>query len=88
MRNGGRAVNSVYILQSHLNVKLQTAATFCIGNLARNDEVGCSERQARLRELGVHRILQQLLSTNDPTLFERCVGCEKCPLEPDELIVW
>ena len=59
-----------FVYQSHLNVKLQTAATFCIGNLAWNDN-GSRERQARLRELGVYRILQQLLSTNDPTLFEK-----------------
>jgi len=56
---------------SHLNLKLQTAATFCIGNLAWNEDSGCLERQARLRELGVYRILQQLLSTNDTTLFEK-----------------
>ncbi|KAK4012721.1 armadillo repeat-containing protein 8 isoform X2 [Daphnia magna] len=56
---------------SHSNVKLQTAATFCIGNLAWNEDSGCLERQARLRELGVYRILQQLLCTNDATLFEK-----------------
>ena len=52
-------------------MKLQTAATFCIGNLAWNEDSGCLERQARLRELGVYRILQQLLCTNDATLFEK-----------------
>lgn len=59
---------------SHSNVKLQTAATFCIGNLAwlgNEDNPGCLERQARLRELGVYRILQQLVSTTDTTLFEK-----------------
>ena len=56
---------------SHSNVKLQTAATFCVGNLAWNEDTGCLERQARLREMGVYRILQQLLCTNDATLFEK-----------------
>jgi len=55
----------------HLNLKLQTAATFCIGNLAWNEDSGSLERQAHLRELGVYRILQQLLSTSDTTLFEK-----------------
>lgn len=63
--------NQLICLQSHSNVKLQTAATFCIANLAWNEEPGCLERQARLRELGVYRILQQLLSTSDTTLFEK-----------------
>jgi len=55
----------------HQNLKLQTAATFCIGNLAWNEDSGSLERQAHLRELGVYRILQQLLSTSDTTLFEK-----------------
>ncbi len=33
--------------------------------------VGALERQARLRELGVQKLLQQLLSTNDTTLFDK-----------------
>lgn len=52
-------------------MKLQTAATFCIGNLAWSEEPGSSERQARLRELGVYRILQQLQSNSEGTLNEK-----------------
>ncbi len=32
---------------------------------------GALERQTRLRELGVQKLLQQLLSTNDTTLFDK-----------------
>jgi hypothetical protein len=64
-------IRRFHFFQSHSNVKLQTAATFCIGNLAWNEDNGCLERQARLREMGVYRILQQLLCTNDATLFEK-----------------
>ncbi|XP_074644950.1 armadillo repeat-containing protein 8-like isoform X2 [Tubulanus polymorphus] len=55
----------------HTNVKLQTAATFCISNLIWSEEEGSMERQAKLREMGVQKVLQQLLSTNDSTLFDK-----------------
>ncbi|XP_064646417.1 armadillo repeat-containing protein 8-like isoform X2 [Lineus longissimus] len=55
----------------HANVKLQTAATFCVSNLIWNEEEGAMERQAKLREMGVQKLLQQLLSTNDTTLFDK-----------------
>lgn len=35
-----------------------------------NDD-GSLERQFKLKELGAHRILQKLLHSNDPILFER-----------------
>jgi len=55
----------------HNNTKLQIAAVVCILNLIwRNDE-GSAERQCRLKDIGVFKILQQLLTSTDTTLFEK-----------------
>jgi cytochrome c556 len=35
-----------------------------------NDE-GSTERQQKLKEMGAHRILQKLLHSNDPILFDK-----------------
>ncbi|GLV43849.1 hypothetical protein CBL_11571 [Carabus blaptoides fortunei] len=56
---------------THANTKLQAAAIFCIGNLARRGEIGATERQAKLKELGVLTILQQLVTTSDTLLFDK-----------------
>ncbi|RWS13007.1 armadillo repeat-containing protein 8-like protein [Dinothrombium tinctorium] len=56
---------------SNNNVKLQIAAIFCISNLIWNEEDGAIDRQMRLKELGVQKKLQQLLTTTDTTLFDR-----------------
>jgi hypothetical protein len=53
------------------NVKLQIAATYCISNLAWFEDEGAYERQMRLRELDIHKILQDLLDTTDTTLFDK-----------------
>ncbi|KAG8233021.1 hypothetical protein J437_LFUL013690 [Ladona fulva] len=55
----------------HSNVKLQIAAIFCISNLAWKEEGGALERQARLRDMGVHKLLQQLIATSDTMLFDK-----------------
>ncbi|XP_015595203.1 armadillo repeat-containing protein 8 isoform X2 [Cephus cinctus] len=55
----------------HSNVKLQVAAIFCVCNLVWKEEPGAAQRQARLRELGLYRILQQLRHTNDSQLFDK-----------------
>ncbi|XP_033728549.1 armadillo repeat-containing protein 8-like isoform X2 [Pecten maximus] len=55
----------------HTNVKLQIAATTCISNLVWNEEEGAYKRQQKLRDLGVLKLLQQLLNTPDATLFEK-----------------
>merc|ERR1712168_271192 len=48
----------------HSNTKLQIAAVVCVQNLIwRNDE-GSAERQARLKDIGVFKILHQLLTTS------------------------
>jgi len=55
----------------HSNTKLQIAAVVCILNLIwRNDE-GSADRQSRLKEIGVFKILHQLLTTSDSNLFEK-----------------
>lgn len=55
----------------HSNTKLQIAAVICILNLIwRNDE-GSADRQMRLKEIGVFKILHQLLTTSDSNLFDK-----------------
>ena len=61
------------IPQMHSNVKLQIAAIFCISNLVWREEAGSGERQARLRDLGVYKLLQQLIMTSDTLLFDKYV---------------
>ncbi|XP_002734995.2 armadillo repeat-containing protein 8-like [Saccoglossus kowalevskii] len=55
----------------HANVKLQIAATYCVSNLVWNEEEGALERQAKLRDMGVQKLLQQLLSSSDTVLFDK-----------------
>lgn len=55
----------------HSNVKLQIAAIFCVSNLVWREEPGSGERQARLRDLGVVKLLQQLILTSDTLLFDK-----------------
>jgi hypothetical protein len=55
----------------HNNTNLQTAAVVCIQNLIWKDEEGTLERQAKLKEIGVFKILHQLLGTSDKGLFEK-----------------
>lgn len=49
------------------------AAIFCITNLAWKDESGSAERQAKLKELGVVRNLQQMYTASDTMLFDKYV---------------
>ena len=55
----------------HTNCKLQMAAVLCVHNLSLAEESGSSDRQVKLREIGVYKILQQLLTTNDSALFDK-----------------
>ncbi|XP_078042076.1 armadillo repeat-containing protein 8 [Augochlora pura] len=59
----------------HNNIKLQVAAVLCVINLVWKDEPGAAQRQARLRELGFHRILQQLRHTKEHQLFDKVKTC-------------
>ncbi|CAG5088861.1 Similar to armc8: Armadillo repeat-containing protein 8 (Danio rerio) [Cotesia congregata] len=47
------------------------AAIFCVCNLVWREEPGAAQRQARLRELGLYQILQQLRCTKDSQLLEK-----------------
>ncbi|KAL1124505.1 hypothetical protein AAG570_001131 [Ranatra chinensis] len=47
------------------------AAIFCISNLVWKEESGSAERQAKLKEMGVYRLLQQLIMTSDTLLFDK-----------------
>ncbi|KAH0560351.1 armadillo repeat-containing protein 8-like [Cotesia glomerata] len=55
----------------HSNIKLKVAAIFCVCNLVWREEPGAAQRQARLRELGLYQILQQLRCTKDSQLLEK-----------------
>ncbi|XP_011495744.1 PREDICTED: armadillo repeat-containing protein 8-like [Ceratosolen solmsi marchali] len=55
----------------HSNVKLQVAAIFCVCNLVWREEPGAAQRQSRLKELGLYRILLQLRHTKDTQLFDK-----------------
>lgn len=55
------------------SVKLQMAATYCVSNLVWSTEDGAVGRQQKLRDLGVQKLLQSLLTTPDVNLFERYV---------------
>lgn len=48
---------------------LQETSIFCINNLARKGEVGASQRQNRLKDLGVVNILQSLMSNSSNQHF-------------------
>ncbi|CAD6242395.1 GSCOCG00009480001-RA-CDS [Cotesia congregata] len=61
----------IYIYYMHSNVKLKVAAIFCVCNLVWREEPGAAQRQARLRELGLYQILQQLRCTKDSQLLEK-----------------
>lgn len=61
------------LFQTSHNVKLQVAAIFCISNLVWKEESGSSERQAKLKELGIVRLLQQLIVTTNTLLFDKYV---------------
>merc|ERR1712080_180150 len=55
----------------HTNTKLQMAAVVCFYNLAYIEEPGAGDRQTKLREVGVHKILGQLLNTPDANLLKK-----------------
>uniref|UniRef100_A0A8D8ZJE1 Armadillo repeat-containing protein 8 n=4 Tax=Cacopsylla melanoneura TaxID=428564 RepID=A0A8D8ZJE1_9HEMI len=53
------------------NVKVQVAAIFCITNLIWKDEPGSLERQMRLKEFGIDKLLHALIQTSDTFLWEK-----------------
>ncbi|CAD1475299.1 unnamed protein product, partial [Heterotrigona itama] len=70
--DGNRAKDHIMANEDmHSNVKLQVAAVFCVCNLVWREEPGAAQRQARLKELGFYRILQQLRHSKDLQLFDK-----------------
>ena len=47
------------------------AATFCISNLIWSVESGAFERQNKMKEMGVDKLLENLLTTTDTALFDK-----------------
>jgi hypothetical protein len=47
------------------------SAVCCISNLLSNIDDGANERQAKLKEMGVQRILNKLMHSNDAFLIEK-----------------
>ncbi|VVC43633.1 Armadillo-type fold,Armadillo,Armadillo-like helical [Cinara cedri] len=53
------------------NSKLQASAIFCISNLVWKDEIGSADRQAKIKEMGILELLQQLITTSDSLIFDK-----------------
>ncbi len=58
----------------HNSNKLQMAAVVCVQNLTWTEDDGAADRQSKLRDMGVYKILQQLLTSTDTGLFEKYVA--------------
>lgn len=63
-----RKINS---FMTYNSVELQIASVAVVSNLVWSTDDGAIERQSKLKEMGVHRVLQRLLQHNDPLLFEK-----------------
>lgn len=63
-----RKINS---FMTYNSVELQIASVAVVSNLIWSADEGAIERQNKLKEMGVHRILQRLLQHNDPLLFDK-----------------
>jgi len=61
-------VGKIVSYLANSNVCLQIAASLCITNLVRGSEEGATGRQQKLREMGVDKLLQSLLSSTDSDL--------------------
>ena len=62
---------NTFLLLLWLNEFIFYILVVCVYNLAYIEEPGAGERQAKLREVGVHKILGQLLNTPDANLSEK-----------------
>ena len=63
-------LNSI-LEEDDAHVRLQIASAFVITNLAWAEEEGCVERQLKLREIGVYKSLDNLVTTSDTELFDK-----------------
>jgi cytochrome c556 len=61
----------LFLFKTHNSVELQLASVYCVSNLVCSNEEGASERQSKLKEMGVQKILQKLLQSVDPILFDK-----------------
>ena len=73
---------SAFLLYNKVSMYVKSYSILVVLHLILNDcalwfvSSGALERQARLRDLGVQKLLQQLLSTNDTTLFDKYVSLQ------------
>lgn len=63
-------LNSI-LEEDEVHVRLQIASAFVITNLAWAEDEGCGERQMKLREIGVYKNLDNLVTTSDTDLFDK-----------------
>ena len=63
-------VNTFFLLPLWFNEFIFYILVVCVYNLTYIEEPGAGERQAKLREVGAHKILGQLLNTPDANLSE------------------
>lgn len=63
-----RKINS---FMTYNSIELQIASVAAVSNLVYSADDGSVERQTKLKEMGVHRVLQRLLQHNDPLLFDK-----------------
>ena len=52
-------------------LELQVASTECIGNLADATDPNPVDRHIRLKELKTEKVLESLLSTPEPNLYDK-----------------
>lgn len=60
-----------FLEEDETNVRLQVASAFVITNLAWAEDEGFVERQVKLREIGVYKNLDNLVTTNETELFDK-----------------
>lgn len=70
MRNND-ILKKIQEYMTNSNAKLQAAAIFCVSNLVWKEDSGAAERQAKLKEMGIFKLLQQLITTSDSLLFDK-----------------
>lgn len=70
MRNN-EILKKIQEYMTNSNAKLQVAAIFCVSNLIWKEDSGAIERQTKLKEMGIFKILQQLITTSDSLLFDK-----------------
>lgn len=70
MRNND-ILKKVHEYMTNENSKLQASAIFCVSNLVWKEDIGAADRQAKFREMGIFKLLQQLITTSDSLIFDK-----------------